>query len=61
MTAKPFASSADLGEKEEILEVLGDGVYALTAGGDPNVGAVEGAPSRGDGGGTTAPVRECAC
>ena len=42
MAAKPFASSADLGEKEEILEVLGDGVYALTAGGDPNVGAVEG-------------------
>ena len=39
---KPFASSADLGEKEEVLEVLGDGVYALTAGGDPNVGAVEG-------------------
>ena len=42
MAAKPFASSADLGEKEEILEVLGEGVYALTAGGDPNVGAVEG-------------------
>ena len=40
--AKAFASSADLGEKEEVLEVLGDGVYALTAGGDPNVGAVEG-------------------
>ena len=38
---KPFASSADLAEKEETLEVLGDGVYALTAEGDPNVGAVE--------------------
>lgn len=40
--AKPFASSADLGEKTETLEVLADGVYALTAEGDPNVGAVEG-------------------
>ena len=38
----PFASSADLAEKEETLETLGDGVYALTAEGDPNVGAVEG-------------------
>ena len=42
MAAKPFASSADLDEKVETLEVLGDGVYALTAEGDPNVGAVEG-------------------
>ncbi|HEX6968651.1 MAG TPA: MBL fold metallo-hydrolase [Micromonosporaceae bacterium] len=40
--AKPFASSADLEEKTETLEVLADGVYALTAEGDPNVGAVEG-------------------
>ena len=40
--AKPFASSADLAEKTETLEVLDDGVYALTAEGDPNVGAVEG-------------------
>ncbi|TMR18354.1 MBL fold metallo-hydrolase [Nonomuraea turkmeniaca] len=40
--AKPFASSADLGEKRQTLEVLADGVYALTAEGDPNVGAVEG-------------------
>ncbi len=40
--AKPFASSADLAEKRETLEVLADGVYALTAEGDPNVGAVEG-------------------
>jgi glyoxylase-like metal-dependent hydrolase (beta-lactamase superfamily II) len=39
---KPFASSADLEEKTETLEVLADGVYALTAEGDPNVGAVEG-------------------
>ena len=42
MTAKPFASSADLSAKAETLEVLADGVYALTAEGDPNVGAVEG-------------------
>lgn len=40
--AKPFASSQDLEEKEETLEVLADGVYALTAEGDPNVGAIEG-------------------
>lgn len=40
--SKPFASSADLGEKQETLEVLADGVYALTAEGDPNVGAIEG-------------------
>jgi glyoxylase-like metal-dependent hydrolase (beta-lactamase superfamily II) len=40
--AKPFASSADLSEKKETLEVLADGVYALTAEGDPNVGAIEG-------------------
>ncbi len=42
MAAKPFASSADTVEKKESLEVLGDGVYALTAEGDPNVGAIEG-------------------
>jgi glyoxylase-like metal-dependent hydrolase (beta-lactamase superfamily II) len=42
MAAKPFASSADLASKAETLEVLADGVYALTAEGDPNVGAVEG-------------------
>jgi glyoxylase-like metal-dependent hydrolase (beta-lactamase superfamily II) len=42
MAAKPFASSADLAAKTETLEVLADGVYALTAEGDPNVGAVEG-------------------
>jgi glyoxylase-like metal-dependent hydrolase (beta-lactamase superfamily II) len=42
MATKPFASSADLGVKEQVLEVLSDGVYALTAAGDPNVGAIEG-------------------
>jgi glyoxylase-like metal-dependent hydrolase (beta-lactamase superfamily II) len=42
MSSKPFASSADLTEKTQTLEVLADGVYALTAEGDPNVGAVEG-------------------
>lgn len=40
--SKPFASSADTAAKTDRLEVLGDGVYALTAEGDPNVGAVEG-------------------
>jgi glyoxylase-like metal-dependent hydrolase (beta-lactamase superfamily II) len=40
--AKPFASTADTTEKTETLEVLADGVYALTAEGDPNVGAIEG-------------------
>ncbi|GAA2774923.1 MBL fold metallo-hydrolase [Saccharopolyspora taberi] len=42
MAAKSFASSADVAVKEQTLEVLGEGVYALTAEGDPNVGAVEG-------------------
>ncbi len=42
MATKPFASSADLAAKAQTLEVLADGVYALTAEGDPNVGAVEG-------------------
>ena len=42
MTVKSFASSADLGEKTETLEVLAEGVYALTAEGDPNIGAIEG-------------------
>lgn len=41
MAKKPFASSADLGKKTEKLEVLAEGVYALTAEGDPNVGAIE--------------------
>ncbi|MGI8577284.1 MAG: MBL fold metallo-hydrolase [Nocardioidaceae bacterium] len=39
--AKPFASSADLDEKAQQFEVLADGVYALTAEGDPNVSAIE--------------------
>jgi glyoxylase-like metal-dependent hydrolase (beta-lactamase superfamily II) len=42
MSGKAFASSADLAEKEQTLELLAEGVYALTAEGDPNVGAVEG-------------------
>jgi glyoxylase-like metal-dependent hydrolase (beta-lactamase superfamily II) len=42
MAAKPFASSADTEAKQQTLEVLADGVYALTAEGDPNVGAIEG-------------------
>ncbi|MFC5814461.1 MBL fold metallo-hydrolase [Nonomuraea harbinensis] len=40
--AKPFASSADLADKTRSFEELAEGVYALTAEGDPNVGAVEG-------------------
>jgi glyoxylase-like metal-dependent hydrolase (beta-lactamase superfamily II) len=39
---RPFASSTDTAEKEQRFEVLADGVYALTAQGDPNVGAIEG-------------------
>uniref|UniRef100_UPI0035B2CA4B MBL fold metallo-hydrolase n=1 Tax=Paenirhodobacter enshiensis TaxID=1105367 RepID=UPI0035B2CA4B len=39
---KPFASSADTSAKTDTLEILGEGVYALTAEGDPNVGAIEG-------------------
>ncbi|PCJ50585.1 MAG: MBL fold metallo-hydrolase [Gammaproteobacteria bacterium] len=42
MMSKSFASSADLGVKIETLEVLAEGVYALTAEGDPNIGAIEG-------------------
>jgi glyoxylase-like metal-dependent hydrolase (beta-lactamase superfamily II) len=42
MAQRAFASSADLEAKQQTLEVLADGVYALTAEGDPNVGAVEG-------------------
>jgi glyoxylase-like metal-dependent hydrolase (beta-lactamase superfamily II) len=37
-----FASSEDLAPKPETLEVLDEGVYALTAEGDPNAGAIEG-------------------
>jgi len=39
---KPFASSADLAEKEATLEELADGVFAFTAEGDPNVGCIVG-------------------
>jgi len=39
---KPFASSADTSEKQATLEELADGVYAYTAEGDPNVGAIVG-------------------
>jgi glyoxylase-like metal-dependent hydrolase (beta-lactamase superfamily II) len=39
---KPFASSADLAEKEATLEQLADGVFAFTAQGDPNVGCIVG-------------------
>ncbi|MGQ0607565.1 MAG: MBL fold metallo-hydrolase [Chloroflexota bacterium] len=39
---KPFASSADLAEREATLERLADGVYAFTAQGDPNVGCIVG-------------------
>src|SRR5215467_4744682 len=39
---RAFASAADLADKEQTLEVLAGGVYALTAEGDPNVGAIEG-------------------
>ena len=39
---KPFASSADLAEKEATLEELADGVFAFTAQGDPNVGCIVG-------------------
>ncbi len=42
MATKPFASSADTAEKQQTLEILADGVYALTAEGDPNIGAIEG-------------------
>ncbi len=42
MPRKPFASSADLAEKEATLEHLAPGVYAYTAQGDPNVGCVVG-------------------
>jgi glyoxylase-like metal-dependent hydrolase (beta-lactamase superfamily II) len=39
---KPFASSADTDAKVETFVELAAGVYALTAEGDPNVGAIEG-------------------
>jgi len=42
---KPFASTADTAEKRSTLEELAPGVYAFTAEGDPNVGAVVGRDS----------------
>jgi glyoxylase-like metal-dependent hydrolase (beta-lactamase superfamily II) len=42
VSTTPFASSADLAEKRATLERLADGVYAYTAEGDPNVGAIVG-------------------
>lgn len=42
MATKPFASTADTTAKKQTLEALADGVYALTAEGDPNIGAIEG-------------------
>jgi glyoxylase-like metal-dependent hydrolase (beta-lactamase superfamily II) len=43
VSPRPFASSADLAEKQATLERLADGVFAYTAEGDPNVGAIVGA------------------
>jgi len=42
MATTPFASTADTAAKEQTLEELAEGVYALTAEGDPNIGAIEG-------------------
>lgn len=39
---KSFASSADLTDKQATVEELAPGVWARTAEGDPNVGAIEG-------------------
>jgi glyoxylase-like metal-dependent hydrolase (beta-lactamase superfamily II) len=43
--SKPFASTADTAEQVSTLEELASGVYAFTAQGDPNVGAVVGPES----------------
>ena len=43
--SRPFASSADLSEQRSTLEELAPDVYAYTAEGDPNVGAVIGPDS----------------
>lgn len=40
--SKPFASTGDTADKRSTLEELAPGVYAFTAQGDPNVGAVVG-------------------
>jgi glyoxylase-like metal-dependent hydrolase (beta-lactamase superfamily II) len=42
MTPKPFASTADTEQKRAVVETLAEGVYAYTAEGDPNVGAIFG-------------------
>jgi glyoxylase-like metal-dependent hydrolase (beta-lactamase superfamily II) len=44
-SAKPFASSADTAEQRSTFEELAAGVYAFTAEGDPNVGAIVGRDS----------------
>ena len=43
--SKPFASTGDTAEQRSALEELAPGVYAFTAQGDPNVGAVVGPDS----------------
>ena len=43
--SKPFASTGDTAEQRSTLEELAPGVYAFTAQGDPNVGAVVGSDS----------------
>jgi glyoxylase-like metal-dependent hydrolase (beta-lactamase superfamily II) len=43
--SKSFASTGDTAEQRSTLEELAPGVYAFTAEGDPNVGAVVGAES----------------
>jgi len=43
--SKPFASTGDTTEQRSSLEELAPGVYAFTAQGDPNVGAVVGRDS----------------
>jgi glyoxylase-like metal-dependent hydrolase (beta-lactamase superfamily II) len=45
VTAKPFASTADTAQQPSTLEELAEGIYAFTAQGDPNVGAVVGPES----------------
>ncbi len=42
MTAKGFASTADLGEKKVSFDQIGPGLYAYTAEGDPNSGVIVG-------------------
>ena len=42
---RPFASSADVTDKQAVLEEAAEGVYSLTAEGDPNVSAIVGPDS----------------